>query len=391
MHYANKPIFPRFVRRAVIAAVGFFTYTYIDNFTAVITDIQNDHIVKTLGDLNYRTPFELSTCLQQMIYNEIKSNAQPHYKRQWMTTSDGALLSLDHQNKPMYSKVEKLVVILHGLTGGSETSYIKDIVNSFEKDRQTRVICVNYPGISNTPLQNPKAFHAGYTGYLYEVLDHIHSSYPNENIYLLGTSMGANIITKFLTEDLSNSTRFNIKGFISISNPFFLPELERNNRYGIVNYFILRRMKNYIRSHRHVIEKDSRLDVDKMLQTRTFRDLDSEYITKVFGFNDVDEYYRSCSSGYCLDKLNVPTLLINARNDKLSPVYLLDMNKGNWFNIVSGNPNLIMILTKRGGHCCWFIKSDGLSSWYERWFVYKVKRYIDYVDSVWRKGQKGAL
>lgn len=321
-----------FRRKIVAGVLAFFAFSYLDNFTSVLTDPMNLHIVEALGDLNYRSPFTLPTCIQQMIYDGFILKDNANYCREFLRLSDDSQVALDWLNKPLIDKPRKLIVILHGLTGGSESCYIQNIANTYSKDTSTRVVCINYPGINSNPLKTSKSFHPGYTNYLKETLDHFKETYKDEKIFLIGASMGANIMANFLAESEAHSKNYNIRAFVSVSNPFHIEEVEKINRWGLIDFYLLDRMKSYVKEHLQVVSKDSKLNLDKMLKARTYREFDSEYTCKVFGFSDVDEYYRKVGSFDKLALINVPSLFLNARNDKLSPIYKINLNVCKGFN-----------------------------------------------------------
>ena len=57
-----------------------------------------------------------------------------------------------------------------------------------------------------------------------------------------------------------------------------------------------------------------------LLQAQTLREFDDRFTSKMFGFKDWKEYY---SNGHAFKKLpyvDIPTLIINAEDDPLSPM-----------------------------------------------------------------------
>ena len=56
---------------------------------------------------------------------------------------------------------------------------------------------------------------------------------------------------------------------------------------------------------------------------RTFRAFDDTGTAPLHGFRDVDHYWSTASSGPWLERIRVPTLLLNARNDPFLPEHAL--------------------------------------------------------------------
>jgi hypothetical protein len=48
---------------------------------------------------------------------------------------------------------------------------------------------------------------------------------------------------------------------------------------------------------------------------RTFKDFDDRYTAPIHGFQDAEDYWQKCSCKPFLRHIQVPTLLVNARND----------------------------------------------------------------------------
>jgi predicted alpha/beta-fold hydrolase len=215
----------------------------------------NKYIIEKIKPIDYRPTFYLPSCLAQMIFNEIISHPEIEYKREFIPTHDNGMISLDWVVKKDSSNIQpdKLLVILHGLTGGSESSYIKETAEIFNNEKDFKVVVVNYRGISNTPLLTPTFYHAGYTEDMYTAMKYIKLNYPNMKCYTLGTSMGGNILTKLF----GSTDEFNeyVKGFVSVSNPLNCYEVEKRNRGKVLDFFLIQRQLGYVQKH-HDILKD---------------------------------------------------------------------------------------------------------------------------------------
>jgi predicted alpha/beta-fold hydrolase len=82
---------------------------------------------------------------------------------------------------------------------------------------------------------------------------------------------------------------------------------------------------------------------------KNYRDWDELVTLKLFDFESVDDYYIKCSSLHDLINVNVPSIYFNAKDDQLSPIDTVDIE--NSFKL---NPNIMLVLTRWGGHVCWF-------------------------------------
>jgi abhydrolase domain-containing protein 1/3 len=93
---------------------------------------------------------------------------------------------------------------------------------------------------------------------------------------------------------------------------------------------------------------------------------------KLFNFESVEEYYIKSSSKVDIEHLKIPSIFFNAENDLLSPIDTID------FSITfHKNPYVILLLTRYGGHVCWF---KGIMP--KRWFLKKTEKWIDGMDNL---------
>ena len=250
-------LFKIVMKISTFSLVLFLLHRQIPYFnTFEIEYVENDKnkfIVESLLPIDYRPTIYLPSCFAQMIYNEIKSHPEVEYKREFLTTHDDGVISLDWviNDDGKENKKDKIMVILHGLTGGSECSYIKETALAFHENG-FKVVAVNYRGINGTPLLTPTFYHPGYTEDIYTVMRYIKFTYPDLRCYTLGTSMGANIFTKLFAEN--NEFDEYVKGFISVSNPLNCFEIEKRLRGGILDYFLVSRQLSYVKKHREILK-----------------------------------------------------------------------------------------------------------------------------------------
>ena len=78
---------------------------------------------------------------------------------------------------------------------------------------------------------------------------------------------------------------------------------------------------------------------------RTFADFDDRYTAPLHGFQDARHYWQCCSSNKYLNKIHIPTWIVNARNDPfLPPSCFPDLT-------THGNLLVQLISPQHGGHC----------------------------------------
>lgn len=328
--------------------------------------IENLTIINSMEPLDYVPAFFIPTFLTQAAYLELSKPLSVYFKREYlMIPFDSGLISLDwavpHCRNINHS--ERLLIIIHGTSGGSETPYIRDIVQGYLHNYS--VVVIHARGINDTPLFNPKLYHAGLVEDIRVAIDSIRKGHKFKYVFLMGLSMGANIAYKFLANERGFDNY--IDGHLNISNFFHSIEALLMNSGSITEKMLLLSKKGYMSKHLNMLKANKDIDIEKALECVTIRDFDNETVTKMFGYYDCEEYYKNTASGSDLEKLkNIKTLILIAKDDPIVFLFPRDYNK------ISESDNLICLKTIYGGHVGWY---QGLYP--ERWFVSKCYAFCE--------------
>lgn len=263
--------------------------------------------------------------------NKNFNNTQAKFRKM---SSINSASNISENNKDYLSKnYDKLLMIVHGLSGGSDQLYIRDIVDSFKNEYT--VVVIHARGINDTPLNNPIMYHAGFTHDVKFAIEYIRDNYNFKYRFLIGISMGANLTYKLLANDRSFDNY--LTGFINISNFFHQLSAYIVNNGSLVDTFLLKGKKENLIKHQQIVRCNKLLNIDKALNAKTIRDFDNEIICKIHGFEDTEDYYRKTESGPDIDKLKcIKTLILVAKDDPivfLFPKDILKSNNSNYLNI----------------------------------------------------------
>jgi predicted alpha/beta-fold hydrolase len=111
-------------------------------------------------------------------------------------------------------------------------------------------------------------------------------------------------------------------------------------------------------------EKISNADIKKI---KTLMDFDDAYTSKAHNFKNALDYYEQCSSLQFLPNIQVPSLIINAKNDSfLGPDCYPVLETDN-------NPNLHLEMPNYGGHVGFWGKNN---------ITYTEKRALEFFESL---------
>lgn len=236
------------------------------------------------------------------------------YKRERVETSDDDFIDIDYT--PSQNSDDKSVVILsHGLEGSSQTPYMRGMAKYF-----TQIGCDavawNMRSCSGEMNRLPIFYHSGLTQDLELAIEFALSKKDYKNIYLVGFSLGAGLTAMYLGQK-GSSLNPKIKRATLFSTPCCLRssgEELASPAHRIYSENLLSTMR------KKVFEKERlmglpMLDLSDLHKVRTFRDFDDRVTAKLLGHKDALEYYEQNSCLPYLKDIEIPTLIINAKND----------------------------------------------------------------------------
>ncbi|PUZ24426.1 hypothetical protein GA0116948_10529 [Chitinophaga costaii] len=276
------------------------------------------------------------------------------YTRERIILPDSDFLDLD------FSKVnsDRLVLVLHGLEGDAQRKYVKGMVSLFNQQGYDAA-AMNFRGCSGEPNKALRFYHSGDTGDLDAVLHHLEAVYPYKAIYLIGFSLGGNVVLKYTGEKGRDISPL-IRATVAISVPVDLAnsaiELEKkqNNIY----------MQRFIRSLGEKLAAKAKLfpneiNLDGYAAINTFRQFDNRYTAPLHGFPNAAVYWASSSAIRVLHQVAIPTLLINAQDDPF-------LGAGCYpYDIAEKSAHFFLETPRYGGHVG-FVNFGVSSYWTER-------------------------
>lgn len=203
---------PWYIIAAVLIAFVLYYYFFKRNKLKLYCQSteRNDFICQNVAAFQrvYRPTFYLFAGVLQTVILELfkvlaKKDCGITYERELVKLEDGGQLSLDWPETPPSFELKKntpLLVILSGMTGGRKDVYVAKLI----KDafvRNCRPILLNQRGLSHTPLTSPKLYCGDMTDDVHRAMLAIKAKYPENPLYAVGLSLGANIITNVRAND----------------------------------------------------------------------------------------------------------------------------------------------------------------------------------------------
>jgi uncharacterized protein len=234
------------------------------------------------------------------------------------------------------------ILMVHGLEGSSTSGYLISLAYQ-ALDRGYSATRLNLRGCGGSEHLSLTSYHAGQTSDVLAVL-HQRRAASGQPLFLVGFSLGGNIALK-LAGELGDAAPELLYGVCAVSTPIDLAVcaatlgLPRNLLYQ--NRFVSR-LKHRIR-RRH-LQAPETYTLEHLPKIRTIIDFDNYYTAQLFGFGDAANYFRTQASNQFLERIQVPTLLVQAKDDPLIPFRVYD------HPAFARNPHLRLIAPDHGGH-----------------------------------------
>ena len=302
-----------------------------------------------INHADYQPPYWLfNGHLQTIIPSQFRKVDNLVYQRERLKTPDKDFLLLDWAGEAS----DKLAIISHGLEGDSQRAYIKGIARAFVK-KGYQVLAWNYRGCGGEMNDTLRFYHSGATDDLAYIISHALQRGSYSKVVLVGFSLGGNLTLKYLGENGKHLPE-PIKKGITFSVPLDLHS--SSLKIGEATNFIysqrfLRNLKKKI--EQKVLQMPDSLSMEYFGKIKSLKDFDNFYTAPLHGFKDAVDYYSQCSSLYFLDKIKIPTLIVNARNDPfLSPQCYPE-------KMLENHPHVYLQVPDEGGHVGFMQKGVG--------------------------------
>lgn len=247
---------------------------------------------------------------------------------------------LVHSQAPSAEPAAQLILV-HGLEGSSAAGYARSLSQAaLEAGCATHRFNMRSCG-GTEHLSGRTLYHSGQTSDLLAVIRQLPGTAP---IFLAGFSLGGNVVLK-LAGELGASAQQSIAGVMAISTPIDLAacvrQLDKPSNVMYARRFVSR-LKERVRAKERLTP--GLFDLSGLEEVRNVYEFDDRFTAQAFGFGSADNYYATQSSNQFLDRIRVPTFLVQAKDDPMIPFAVYD------HPAFSTNPHLRLLAVEHGGH-----------------------------------------
>lgn len=267
---------------------------------------------------SYRAPLWLpGGHAQTIVAARLVPQPGVEYRRERWDTPDGDFVDIDFAAPEPDLPSAPVLVLFHGLEGCSRSHYALSIMRA-AADRGWRGLVVHFRGCSGEPNRLPRAYHSGDSAEGDWILRAAARRYPHARLHAVGVSLGGNMLAKWLGErgtdarivtaaasigaplDLAAGGAALSRGFNLVYTKMFLATL-KNKALAKLQHFPAAARAEAIRASRDLYE------------------FDNAFTAPVHGFRNTEDYWVRASAKPWLPAVEVPHLVLNARNDPFVP------------------------------------------------------------------------
>ncbi|MBX7224518.1 MAG: alpha/beta fold hydrolase [Chitinophagales bacterium] len=248
--------------------------------------------------------------LQTIIPNLRRKVLGVDFVRTRIDTWDNDFLDIDW----LKGGYKKIAVITHGLAGNSRAEYVKGIAKVLH-GKGYDIAAWNMRGCSGEPNKLLHSFHGGKTDDLHFIIEHLSNFYDYEEVVLVGISMGGNITLKYVGEYADKLPALVKKAFAAS-----VPVDMLGCSLHLIKGWNLIYSRRYLNQYKDMLRLKEKMFPGKFNFKHAYEAADlHQFVDRVtvpmFHFGTIEHYLETQSALKYLDKISIPTLLVNADND----------------------------------------------------------------------------
>ncbi|WP_262967107.1 hydrolase [Methylobacter psychrophilus] len=238
-------------------------------------------------------------------------------RRERLITPDSDFIDIDWCGEGS----QPLVILLHGLTGSSQSGYIRGLQSSLLR-QGFRSVALNFRGCSGDYNYSARFYHSGETEDIHFLYQTLRQREPHTPFAAVGFSLGGNVLLKWLGEQNNNLSLF---AATAVSVPFVLSTCATRLDKGFSRLYrkkLLHELKDHVQDKQQHLEaigqhqEASKIEqLGDLSSIKSFWQYDNQVVAKLYGFKDAHDYYQRSSSRQFLKSITTTTLLIQAIDD----------------------------------------------------------------------------
>lgn len=285
--------------------------------------------------------------------------------------SDGDRIVVHDDEPNSWITGDRIAILFHGLCGCHASPYMQRTASKLRRNG-IRVMRPDARGFGSSTLISRTHLHGGCSQDVMSTVEFAHRESPLSKISLVGYSLGGNMMLKALGEWGDNFPRY-VDSAIAVSPPIDLGVASanlKNNGNRIYDHYFMRRLRKRLAFRRARVANLA--DNGLFPVPNKLVHFDDQFTAPLWGFNGAREYYEKSSAGPLLKHIQIPTILVAAKDDPIVPFHIYnDFGMSNYVERVN---------TNHGGHLGFIGSHPGDPDRF--WLDWRVSRWIASLDDV---------
>jgi predicted alpha/beta-fold hydrolase len=295
-----------------------------------------DAAVEATVELLYRAPLWLPNRHAQTIVPSLFARRPAvSFRRERWDTPDGDFIDLDWVEHDAQARsalapgaarrvpadTAPLFVLFHGLEGSSGSHYAASLMAAARECGWHGVV-PHFRSCSGPLNRMPRFYHLADSNEVDWILRRLRAAHRGP-VVAAGVSLGGNVLLRWLGERREDAASV-ISAAAAISTPIDVHAGGRalSQGFGLVyTRSFLKTLKQ--KAEQKLVQFPGLFDRDAMLASRTMYEFDNVVTAPLHGFRNTDEYWSTATTRPLLPHIQVPTLVLNARNDPFLPAEAL--------------------------------------------------------------------
>jgi predicted alpha/beta-fold hydrolase len=298
----------------------------------------------------------------------------------WFETEQGTKIRAECHWQPD-ARQHPTLVILHGLEGSCDSGYIR---GTAEKAWVAgfNVVRMNQRNCGGTEEMTSTLYHSGLSGDVLAVVTELIEQDGMPEVFAVGFSMGGNLVLKMAGE-LGADAPDDLRAVVAVAPALDLAacaDALAEPRNFIYERHFVRRLKRRMRLKASLFPELFPLGgITEFEGIATVRDFDELITARFCDFRGASDYYARSSASVVVADIRLPTLIITSKDDPFVP-YRPFQNPA-----MTGNPNITLVATERGGHCAFISRESGVERF---WAEARIVEYCRNMSRVLCDGEK---
>lgn len=229
------------------------------------------------------------------------------------------------------------LILVHGLEGSAESGYMRTMAKAaldagYVVNRFNNRTCGGTAHLADT------LYHSGLTTDLRMLLQRFHDE-GRAPAHLVGYSLGGNMVLK-LAGELGDAGPALIASVCAVSTPIDLAACSLRLAHPVNRVY----ERRFLKRMRLRVVATGRFAMEQIQHVRSIYEFDERITGPSFGFRGAEHYYETQSARQFLERIRVPALLIQARDDIFIPFEIYEHPS------LRANPHVRLCVTEHGGH-----------------------------------------